>query len=98
VLIRSVQPTVTVMNNGHRKGCGPRTRAAFKACASIQANYQLHKNLAPNADNTADELIANHEPPEQCQARHIELHVAPDGASYTVRIPGTGHERVYRCR
>ena len=49
-LINAVEPTVTVMNNGHRKGCGPRTRAALKACKSVEANYQLHKNLKPGAD------------------------------------------------
>jgi competence protein ComEC len=98
VLIRSIQPTVTVMNNGHRKGCEPKTRAALKATPSIRANYQLHKNLRPGADNTADELIANFEPANTCKGHHIELHVAPDGSSYTVRIPATGHERTFKTK
>ncbi|HUU92524.1 MAG TPA: MBL fold metallo-hydrolase [Phycisphaerae bacterium] len=98
VLVRSVKPTVTVMNNGHRKGCGPKSRAALKATPSIRANYQLHKNLGPGADNTADELIANVEPPETCKANHVELHVSPDGASYTVCIPATGHERTFETK
>lgn len=98
VLLRSIQPTVTVMNNGHRKGCGPRTRAALRAVGSIQASYQLHKNLKSGADNTADELIANFEPAATCKAAHVELHVAPDGASYAVRIPATGHQRTFRTK
>ena len=98
VLIRSIKPTVTVMNNGHRKGCQPRTRAALKATPSIRANYQLHKNLGRRADNTADELIANFEPSQTCKGNHIELHVAPDGSSYTVRIPATGHERTFKTK
>lgn len=98
VLVRSIQPTVTVMNNGDRKGCGPKTRAALKAVASIQANYQLHKSLAPGADNTPEELIANLEPAAACKAHHVELHVAPDGSSYTVRIPATAHERSFRAK
>jgi len=98
VLIRSVRPTVTVMNNGHRKGCGPATRKALKATPSIRANYQLHKNLRPGADNTADELIANFEPPATCKANHVELHVTPDGASYTVRIPAKTHSRTFQTK
>jgi beta-lactamase superfamily II metal-dependent hydrolase len=98
VLIRSVRPTVTVMNNGHRKGCQARTRAALRAVDSIQANYQLHKNLGPNADNTADDFIANCEPAATCKANHVELHVAPDGSSYTVGIPATSHARTFRTK
>ncbi|HPD15307.1 MAG TPA: MBL fold metallo-hydrolase [Planctomycetota bacterium] len=98
VLVRSLAPTVTVMTNGDRKGCGPRTRAVLKATPSIQANYQLHKNLAPDADNTPDELIANLGPGSECKGNHIELQVAPDGAAYTVRIPATGHERTFRTK
>jgi len=94
VLVRSLAPTVTVMNNGERKGCGPKTRAALKATTSIQANYQLHKNLAPNADNTPDELIANLGPGADCKGNHIELHVAPDGAAHaaeTVLLVAEAH-------
>jgi len=98
VLIRSIRPTVTVMNNGHRKGCGPKTRAALKAVDSIRANYQLHRNLAPGADNTAGEFIANVEPAETCKAHHIEARVAPDGSAYVVRIPATGHERAFKAK
>lgn len=98
VLVRSVKPTVTVMNNGHRKGCQRRTRAALKATPSIQANYQLHKNLGRGADNTADELIANFEPAQTCKGNHIELHVVPDGSTYTVAIPATGHRRTFKTK
>jgi len=98
VLIRSIKPAVTVMNNGHRKGCQKRTRAALRSVKSIRANYQLHKNLAPGADNTADELIANFEPADTCRGNHIELHVAPDGSSYAVRIPATAHRRTFQTK
>lgn len=98
ILIRSIEPTVTVMNNGHRKGCMPRTRAALKAVKTIQANYQLHRNLRPGADNTAPELIANVEPSASCKANRIELHVTPDGATYTVRIPATEHTRTFKTK
>jgi len=98
VLIRSIKPTVTVMNNGDRKGCRPKTRKALKATRSIQANYQLHKNLRPGADNTPDGLIANLTPAKTCKANHVELHVAADGSSYTVRIPAKGHQRKFETK
>jgi hypothetical protein len=98
VLIRSSRPTVTVMNNGDRKGCGPKTRAALKAVPSIQANYQLHKNLAADADNTPDQFIANPGPADACQANHVELHVTPDGSAYTVCIPATGHAQTFKTK
>lgn len=97
-LVRAIQPTVTVMPNGHRKGCQARVRAALKGVPSIQANYQLHKNLAPKADSTSEELIANTAPAETCKGNHIELHAAPDGSSYEVAIPATGHKRQFRTR
>ena len=98
VLIRSIRPTGTVMNNGDRKGCGPKTRAALKAVPSIQANYQLHKNLAADADNTPDQFIANLGPADACQANHVELHVTPDGSAYTIRIPATGHTQTFKTK
>jgi len=98
VLVRSVKPVVTVMNNGHRKGCQPRTRKALRSTPSVKANYQLHKNLKSGADNTSDELIANRRPAETCKANHIELHVAADASSYTVQIPAAGHRQTFKTK
>lgn len=96
-LIKALAPTVTVMNNGTRKGCGPETVTTLKNISSIQANYQVHKNLrADNQFNTADEFIANLE--ESCQAHYIKLTVAPDGKKYTVSMPGNNHSRTYTTK
>ena len=40
--------------------------------------------------------IANHD--ENCAANYIKLTVAPDGKSYTVSIPATGHTRTFQTR
>jgi competence protein ComEC len=98
VLLRALEPTVAVMNNGVTKGCEPYTFAALRETPSLQAVYQVHKNLRPDGDhnNAPDEQIANLQ--EDCQANYIHLHVEPDGEEYTVSIPGRGHERTFRTK
>lgn len=97
LLVRSIAPTVTVMNNGTTKGCDPETFATLTGTKSIQAMYQVHKNLrADKANNTADEFIANLV--EKCEANYIKLSVDPSGKTYTVSIPANGHKRTYQTR
>jgi len=95
LLIVALSPTVAVMNNGPRKGGQPRTFATLKAQPSIQALYQVHKNVKPGEEhaNTADELIANLD--EACQGNYIKMSVAPDAKSYTLSIPATGHTHTF---
>ena len=98
VLVHSLDPIVSVMNNGTRKGCGPKSFATLKSSPSLQAMYQVHKNLREDGDhvNTSDELIANHA--EDCDGHHIKMSVAPDGNSYTISIPSSGHTREFKTR
>jgi competence protein ComEC len=97
VFVHSLAPTVSVMNNGPRKGTGASTIAALKASPGLQAMYQLHKNVRADAENnTSDEFIANLG--ENCDAHYIKLTVAPDGKTYTVAIPATGHTRTFQTR
>lgn len=100
VLIKSIEPRVAIMNNGHRKGCGPLTFATLQDTPSIDAIYQVHKNLRPDGseNNAPDAFIANQKEGDLCEGNHIELSVAPDGKSYTVRVPSTGHEATYECK
>ncbi|MBI3414178.1 MAG: MBL fold metallo-hydrolase [Verrucomicrobia bacterium] len=97
LLVRSLAPTVSVMSNGTRKGCGAETFATLKATPSIQAMYQIHRNLrADGENNTGTEFIANLE--EKCRANYIKLSVEPSAQSYTVSIPGNHHSASYRTR
>lgn len=97
VLVHSLTPTVSVMNNGPKKGTGASTMAALKSSPGLQAMYQVHKNVRDDAENnTADEFIANLA--EKCEAHYLKLSVAPDGMSYTVSIPATGHTRTFQTR
>jgi len=85
------------MSNGTKKGCGSETFATLKSTPSIQAMYQIHRNLrADQENNTTTESIANLE--EKCQANFIKLSVDPSGKSYTISIPATGHKRIFKTR
>ena len=76
-LVRTVAPTVAIMNNGPKKGGAPATVKLLKSIPSIQAAYQLHKNAATTADeNTAAELIANK---DAAGGELIRVRVTADG-------------------
>jgi beta-lactamase superfamily II metal-dependent hydrolase len=97
LLIHSLAPTVSVMNNGARKGTAKSTIEGLKSSPGIQAMYQMHKNVRADVeDNTADEFIANI--PEKCDGNYIKLSVDPAGTSYTISIPATGHHRTFQTR
>jgi competence protein ComEC len=104
LLLQSLEPTVVVMNNGPRKGGQAGAFAAIKSAKSVQATYQLHQSYNVAAEeNVPKEFIANHDNltgPEaaKCPANIIKLTVAPDGKSYTVSIPSTGHAKTYRTK
>ena len=97
LLVRSLAPTISVMNNGTTKGTSKVAMDALKSTPSIQAMYQAHKNLREDKENnTADEFIANLE--KNCAGNYIKLSVDPSGKSYTVTIPANGHKRTYQAR
>lgn len=98
LVIRSLEPRVAIMNNGTTKGCLPEVFTNLKQTKSIEAIYQVHKNLRPDGAtaNVADEFIANQE--QNCQGNFIHLSVDPTAKTYTVSIPATSHKRTYQTR
>jgi len=100
ILVKSVAPTVSVMNNGHTKGCSPGTFAALTGTKSIQAMYQVHRNLREdgNKNNTGNDYIANLTDSGECKAFALKMTVAADGKSYTISNPRNEHKRTFKTR
>ena len=100
VLLASLEPCVAIMNNGHKKGCMPEVYANLMATRSLEAIYQVHKNLRTDGavNNTTDEFIANHQEGTTCRGNYIKVSVDPQGQSYTVSIPANSHQQTYKTK
>jgi competence protein ComEC len=98
LVVRALEPTVAIMNNGTTKGCAPEVFETLSTTKSVAAIYQVHKNLRPDGakNNAPDEFIANKE--KECAANSIHLEVSVDGKSYWVSIPAHGHKKEYKTR
>jgi beta-lactamase superfamily II metal-dependent hydrolase len=97
VLVKTLAPTVAVVNNGPKKGGEAGSFATLRSCTSIQTIYQLHRNVRlPPETNTAPELTANQD--ETCEGHHVKLTVEPDGKKYALAVPATKHEKTYTTR
>lgn len=95
-LLRTLRPSVVVVNNGPRKGGEAGTLQALRAQKSIRAVYQMHRSLRAPEGNTRSDRIANQD--EDCSAYFIKLSVDPGGRSYTMWVPPTGHRQTYATR
>jgi competence protein ComEC len=95
-LVRTIRPTVAIMNNGPRKGGAPATVQLLKSIDSIEALYALHKNQATGPEDNADpELTANQ---DTDGGQFIRVRVEPDGSKYTVQIGLDGPTRTFTTR
>ncbi len=98
-LVLAIDPVVAVMCNGPTKGGHPETIETLRQAASLEALYQLHRNINLADDQQAPaEYIANSEPTVNCDGVWIKASVAPDGRSYTVQIGPDGEARTYQVR
>lgn len=100
ILIHSIQPTVSVMNNGPKKGTSKSAMDALRSTPTIQAMYQVHENVRDDRENTADNsMIANHaDLADICAAHHIHCSVSVDAKKYTVNVPSQKHSRTFETR
>lgn len=99
VLLKAIDPVVSVMCNGPEKGGDPATLATLKQVKSLKAQYQLHRNVnVADEAQTSPEFIANTGTTADCEGVHIKLSVAPDGKTYTVQIGEEGQPREYKTR
>lgn len=99
VLVLALDPRVSVTCNGPIKGAGPGTLATLRKVKSLEAMYQLHKNIkVADNDQAPRENIANLEETATCQGVWIKVSVAPDGKSYAVQIGPEGQPKVFKTR
>jgi competence protein ComEC len=97
VLVKAVQPTVSVMCNGPKKGGHPDSVALLKSLPSLKAAYQLHRNIETSeGENTDKASVANWE--EDCTGEFIKASIAPGGKDYTVQIGDRGTPRKFQSR
>jgi len=100
VLVHAVDPVVAVMCNGPVKGGHPNTLKTLRGVKSLQALYQLHRNIKVAAeDQSPPEFIANSaESSDNCDGTFVKATIAPDGESYTVQIGRDGKPATYKTR
>ncbi len=95
-LVKTIAPTVAVMDNGPRKGGAAGTVKLLKSITSIEALYQLHKNVATKAEaNTSAGLTANADPKG---GQFIKVAVSPGGEGFEVSIGADGKPAKFRSR
>jgi beta-lactamase superfamily II metal-dependent hydrolase len=95
-LVESIAPTVSVMNNGPKKGGSPSTVVLLDKTPSIKAAYQLHRNIETAPEENADpEMIANK---DAAGGQFIQVNVAPDGSKFSVRIGPYGPPKTFASK
>ena len=77
-----------------------RERQELERADSLEAIYQVHKNLRPDGvtNNVDDEFIANLQEGENCPGHYIKLSVDPSGRTYTVSLPHRKHTRTFTTK
>jgi len=96
ILLRTIEPIVTVMNNGPTKAGDIETVRALRTIPSIQASYQLHRNIKTGDEGNTDPSLIVNDSPEG--GRFLHVSVSPDGSTFRVRMDVDGPERTFESR
>jgi competence protein ComEC len=96
VFVKTIKPTVAVMNNGPKKGGASATVKLLRSIPSIKASYQLHKNAATGPDDNTDPALIANASPEGGQFIHVS--VSNDGKSYSVQIGTDGERKAFESK
>jgi len=99
VLIQSIRPRVVVINNAQKKGAEPNTMRTLKGTKSVQAIWQIHRNIQTSPElNTDPKFIANAEENDQnVKPEFIKAAIQSDGR-FSVQIGINGKPQTYLPR
>jgi len=99
VMVLALDPRVCVSCNGPTKGADLETINTLTRGKSLQAMYQLHRNVRlEEKDQAPVEQIANLAETANCKGTWIKASVAKDGQSYTVQIGPDGKPRKFETK
>lgn len=92
-LVKTLAPTVAIMNNGPRKGGSAATIEMLRKLPGLQAAYAMHRNQAlSDEQNMPAEFTANS---DTTGGEIIRVTVEPDGSKFKVRIGAYGPVREF---
>jgi beta-lactamase superfamily II metal-dependent hydrolase len=98
-LVWAVQPQVAIVNNGPRKGIA--TAELYDRLAKspgIEGIWQAHLALTNDKEhNTAEDMVANMEPTDQCQGHFVKMVIEPNGR-FTVTNSRNNFSKTYTAR
>jgi hypothetical protein len=97
-MLRSIRPSVAIMNNGVRKGGHPDSVKALRELPTLKDLWQVHRStVAGGTHNAPDDFIANLD--EQNDAAHM-IRVSVDAAkrTFTVTNDRNGKSKSYEVK
>jgi beta-lactamase superfamily II metal-dependent hydrolase len=95
-LMKSLDPSVAIMNNGPRKGGSAATVKWLRELPNLKGAYALHRNVTTTeAENLPADVTANK---DTTGGEFIRVTVDPDGSGYSVRIGAYGKETRYESK
>jgi competence protein ComEC len=99
LLIETIHPRVVVINNSQKKGAEPNTMKTLKSTKSVEAIWQIHRNIRTGDDlNTTPEFIANaKEDDNNVKVEFIKATIQSDGR-FSVQIGTNGKPQTYLPR